>query len=103
VSDYEATAYCASKGGVVLLTRCLAAEWARYNITVNAIAPGVFETPLNLNIVNEPGRKSAILTRTPMRRFGNLEEIQGAAIFLASDSASFVTGETLAADGGFLA
>ena len=103
VGNYEAAAYCASKGGVVLLTRCLAAEWARYNITVNAIAPGVFETPLNVNIVNEPGRKSAILTRTPMRRFGNLDEIQGAAIFLASDSASFVTGEILAVDGGFLA
>jgi NAD(P)-dependent dehydrogenase (short-subunit alcohol dehydrogenase family) len=103
VGNYEAAAYCASKGAVVLLTRCLAAEWARYNITVNAIAPGVFETPLNVNIVNEPGRKAAILTRTPMRRFGNLDEIQGAAIFLASDSASFVTGEILAVDGGFLA
>ena len=102
VANYEATAYCVSKGGVVLLTRCLAAEWARYNITVNALAPGVFETALNRNIINEPGRKASILTRTPMRRFGNLEEIQGAAIFLASDSASFVTGETVAVDGGFL-
>jgi NAD(P)-dependent dehydrogenase (short-subunit alcohol dehydrogenase family) len=103
VSSYEATAYCASKGGVVMLTRSLAAEWARYNITVNALAPGVFETPLNRNIINEPGRKASILSRTPMRRFGNLAEIQGAAIFLASDSASFVTGEILAVDGGFLA
>ena len=103
VGNYEATAYCASKGGVVLLTRCLAAEWARYHITVNALAPGVFETPLNRGIVNEPQRKAAILSRTPMRRFGNLQEIQGAAIFLASDSASFVTGEILAVDGGFLA
>jgi NAD(P)-dependent dehydrogenase (short-subunit alcohol dehydrogenase family) len=103
VSSYEATAYCASKGGVVMLTRSLAAEWARYNITVNALAPGVFETPLNINIINEPGRKASILSRTPMRRFGNLGEIQGAAIFLASDSASFVTGEIIAVDGGFLA
>jgi NAD(P)-dependent dehydrogenase (short-subunit alcohol dehydrogenase family) len=103
VGSYEATAYCASKGGVVMLTRSLAAEWARYNITVNALAPGVFETPLNRNIINEPGRKASILSRTPMRRFGNLAEIQGAAIFLASDSASFVTGEILAVDGGFLA
>ena len=103
VGNYEATAYCASKGAVVMLTRCLAAEWARYNIRVNALAPGVFETPLNVTIVNEPGRKASILTRTPMRRFGTLEEIQGAAIFLASDSASFVTGEILAVDGGFLA
>ena len=103
VSSYEATAYSASKGGVVMLTRSLAAEWARYNITVNALAPGVFETPLNRNIINDPGRKASILSRTPMRRFGNLEEIQGAAIFLASDSASFVTGEIIAVDGGFLA
>lgn len=103
VGNYEATAYCVSKGGVVMLTRCLAAEWAKYNITVNALAPGVFETALNRTIVNEPGRKASILSRTPLRRFGDLEEIKGAAIFLASDSASFVTGEIIAVDGGFLA
>lgn len=103
VSAHEAAPYCAAKGGVVQITRCLAAEWAKYNITVNAIAPGVFETPLNVNIVNEPGRKASIMAHTPMRRFGNLEEIKGAAIFLASDSASYVTGEILAVDGGFLA
>jgi NAD(P)-dependent dehydrogenase (short-subunit alcohol dehydrogenase family) len=100
---HEAAPYCASKGGVVMLTRALAAEWAQYNIAVNAIAPGVFETPLNRAIVNEPGRKASILSRTPLARFGSLEEIKGAAIFLASDSASFVTGEVLFVDGGFVA
>ena len=103
LSAYEATAYAASKGAVAQITRCLAAEWAKYHITVNAIAPGVFETPLNVNIVNEPGRKASIMAHTPMRRFGNLEEIKGAAIFLASDSASYVTGAMLPVDGGFLA
>lgn len=103
LSLHEAAAYCASKGGVAMLTRALGAEWAPYNIGVNAIAPGVFETPLNRNIVNEPGRKNSILSRTPVARFGNLEEIKGAAIFLASESASFVTGEVLFVDGGFAA
>jgi NAD(P)-dependent dehydrogenase (short-subunit alcohol dehydrogenase family) len=103
LSAHEATAYAASKGAVAQVTRCLAAEWAKYNITVNAIAPGVFETPLNVNIVNEPGRKASIMAHTPMRRFGNLEEIKGAAIFLASDSASYVTGAMIPVDGGFLA
>lgn len=103
LSAHEATAYAASKGAVAQITRCLAAEWAKHNITVNAIAPGVFETPLNVNIVNEPGRKASIMAHTPMRRFGNLEEIKGAAIFLASDSASYVTGAMIPVDGGFLA
>ena len=70
---------------------------------MNALVPGVFETPLNRTILQDPGRRSSILTSTPMRRYGRLEEIQGAAIFLASDSASFVTGEALSVDGGFLA
>jgi NAD(P)-dependent dehydrogenase (short-subunit alcohol dehydrogenase family) len=100
---HEAAAYCASKGGVAMLTRALATEWAPYNIAVNAIAPGVFETPLNRSIVNEPGRKASILSRTPIARFGALEEIRGAAVFLASESASFVTGEILFVDGGFVA
>lgn len=99
----EATAYCASKGAVAMLTRCLGAEWAKYNITVNALAPGVFETPLNRNLIHEPGRKASILSHTPMKRFGELEEIRGAAIFLASESAAFVTGELISVDGGFMA
>ncbi len=101
-SLHEVTAYCASKGAVAMLTRCLGAEWMKYNITVNAIAPGVFETPLNRNVIHEPGRKASIMAHTPMKRFGELEEIKGAAIYLASDSASFVTGEIICVDGGFM-
>jgi NAD(P)-dependent dehydrogenase (short-subunit alcohol dehydrogenase family) len=103
VSAHEVVAYAASKGGVAQVTRCLAAEWAKYNIAVNAIAPGVFETALNTQIINEPVRKASILSHTPMKRFGQLEEIKGAAILLASDAASFITGAVLPVDGGFLA
>jgi NAD(P)-dependent dehydrogenase (short-subunit alcohol dehydrogenase family) len=103
LSLHEAAAYCASKGGVAMLTRALGAEWAPYNIAVNAIAPGVFETPLNRAIIHEPRRQASILSHTPMERFGTLEELKGAAIFLASDSASFVTGTIICVDGGFVA
>lgn len=103
LSLHEATPYCASKGAIAMLTRCLGTEWVKYNITVNALAPGVFETDLNRDLIHEPGRKASIMANTPMRRFGNLEEMKGAAIFLASDSSSFVTGEILCVDGGFLA
>ncbi len=103
VGLYEVTPYCASKGAVAMMTRTLGCEWAQYNINVNSIAPGVFETPMNRKIIHLPERKQKILARTPMRRFGNLEELQGAAIFLASEASNFVTGEILAVDGGFLA
>jgi len=103
LSLYEVAPYCASKGAVAMLTRALGTEWVKYNITVNAIAPGVFETSMNREIIHRPDRKSSIMAHTPMKRFGNVEEIKGAAIYLASDSASFTTAEVLCVDGGFMA
>lgn len=102
VALYEVAAYNASKAAVASLTKSLAVEWARYGVCVNAIAPGVFRTDLNTALLNGP-RGQEFLVRTPMQRFGKLDELVGAAVFLASDSASFVTGHVLAVDGGFLA
>jgi NAD(P)-dependent dehydrogenase (short-subunit alcohol dehydrogenase family) len=99
----EVAAYAASKAGVASLTRSLAVEWSKKGVTVNAVAPGVFRTALNANLLDSTPRGQELLMRTPMGRFGKTEEVVGAAIFLASDGASFVTGETLVVDGGFLA
>lgn len=99
----EVAAYAASKAGVVSLTRSLAVEWSKRGVTVNAIAPGVFRTDLNANLLDSTPRGQELLLRTPMGRFGKTEELVGAAVYLASDSASFVTGQTLVVDGGFLA
>jgi NAD(P)-dependent dehydrogenase (short-subunit alcohol dehydrogenase family) len=103
VAMFEVAAYSASKAAVASLTKSLAVEWAPYGVCVNALVPGVFRTDLNSALLDGTSRGQEILLRTPMRRFGDSNELVGAAVFLASESASFVTGHLLAVDGGFLA
>ena len=92
---FEVAAYCASKAGVASLTKSLAIEWARHGVCVNAIAPGYFRTALSEKLLMGTPRGEEVLIRTPMKRFGELDELIGAAVFLASDAASFVTGTLL--------
>jgi len=103
VALQEVTAYGVSKAGVAALTKSLAIEWAPHRVCVNAILPGVFRTALNEGLLDGTARGQELLMRTPMRRFGLPDELVGAAVFLASEAASFVTGHLLAVDGGFLA
>ena len=100
---YQVAAYSASKSAVASLTRTLAIELAQSGVNVNAIAPGVFPTALNIPLIQGTPRGDELLLRTPMHRFGNARELVGPAVFLASEAASFVNGAVLAVDGGFLA
>ena len=103
VALYQVAAYTASKAAVAALTKSLAIEWAASGVCVNAIAPGVVRTDLNTALLDGTDRGREFLLRTPMKRFGKTDEMAGAAVFLASDSSSYVTGHILVVDGGLLA
>jgi NAD(P)-dependent dehydrogenase (short-subunit alcohol dehydrogenase family) len=97
----DRTPYCSSKGAILMMTKALAMEWAPYGITVNAMLPGPFATDMNLPLLEDPEMYKSFIAKIPMGRWGELEEIQGLAVFLASDASSFVTGAAITVDGGW--
>jgi NAD(P)-dependent dehydrogenase (short-subunit alcohol dehydrogenase family) len=99
----DSAPYGAAKGGVLQLTRAIAEEWSRFGITCNAIAPGFFPTPLSAPVFNNSERASFLAAQTAIGRNGALDDLTGAIVFLASDASSYITGQTLAVDGGFTA
>jgi NAD(P)-dependent dehydrogenase (short-subunit alcohol dehydrogenase family) len=103
VALYQVAAYTTSKGGLASLTKSLAIEWAKHGVCVNAIAPGVFRTDLNAGLLDGTERGKEFLMRSPMGRFGKLDELVGATVLLSSDAASYITGHVLSVDGGALA
>ena len=103
VALLEVAAYNASKAAVVALTKSLALEWGPRGVNVNAIAPGVFRTPLNQELLDGTERGRELVARTPLKRYGRMEELQGVCVLLASDASSFVNGEVVVVDGGWLA
>jgi NAD(P)-dependent dehydrogenase (short-subunit alcohol dehydrogenase family) len=99
----RAPAYCASKAGVILLTKSLALEWARYHIRVNAIAPHYLETELTRGLRESTKVYNSLIKQIPLQRFGKTSEVVGAVIFLCAEAASYVTGAVIPVDGGYLA
>ena len=103
ISIPNRTSYASSKGGLIQLTKTVALEWAPHNITVNALCPGPFETPINAALMKDPAAYEAFVAKVPMGRWGQPEELAGPVVFLASDASSFMTGATLFIDGGWIA
>jgi 2-deoxy-D-gluconate 3-dehydrogenase len=99
----KTVAYAAAKGGIAQITRCMAVEWSKYNININAIAPGYFRTPLTKPLQDDPERSAKILSRIPMQRWGDPDDLKGIVVFLASEASDYVTGQVIFVDGGWMA